>query len=106
MEVINPSYHPKSAPFIEHRFNPYTDNGGTILGIAGEGFVVLAGDTRSTQGYNINSRTEKKVFVVADKIVLATVGFGADAKAVVERVRRECEVSLPHHELYEYFQDY
>lgn len=96
METLTPSYHASSYanPHREHRFSPYTDNGGTILGVRGKDFVILAGDTRSTQGYNINSRNEKKVFVIGEKLVLATVGFGADAKAVVERVRRQCEVSL------------
>ncbi|KAI5846405.1 nucleophile aminohydrolase [Morchella snyderi] len=74
----------------QHSFNPYTDNGGTILGITGDDFVVLAGDTRHTAGYNINSRTERKVYRLGEdnNLILATVGFGADSKDVAETMTR------------------
>lgn len=72
----------------------YTDNGGTILGITGDDFVVLAGDTRHTAGYNINSRTERKVYRLGDNnLILATVGFGADSKDVAETMTRAVNVS-------------
>ncbi|GMG22140.1 unnamed protein product [Ambrosiozyma monospora] len=74
---------------IEHRFNPYTDNGGTILGIAGEDFAVLAGDTRHTSGYNINSRYEPKVFSVGDNMLLSANGFAGDAQQLVKEFGRE-----------------
>lgn len=82
--------HQAGQPVSHHGFNPYTDNGGTILGITGSDFVVLAGDTRHTSGYNINSRFEKKVWRLGkdSTLVLATVGFGADALDLVETMRR------------------
>ena len=46
----------------ERRFNPYTDNGGTILAIAGADFSVIAGDTRQSEGYSIQTRYAPKVF--------------------------------------------
>ncbi|KAH8589463.1 putative proteasome component Prs3 [Bisporella sp. PMI_857] len=72
----------------QHSFNPYTDNGGTILGISSGDFVIIAGDTRSTSGYSINSRLEPKVFRIGDddRIVLSVVGFGADGKDLKERL--------------------
>jgi len=84
-----PSKHAARGP-RQHSFNPYTDNGGSIIGIAGDDFVILAGDTRHTSGYNINSRTEKKVFRLGEdsNLVLATVGFGADAKNIAETMTR------------------
>lgn len=72
---------------IEHRFNPYTDNGGTVLGIAGEDFAVLAGDTRIVSGYNINSRYEPKIFDVGDNILMTANGFSADGAALIDRFR-------------------
>ncbi|ODQ80662.1 hypothetical protein BABINDRAFT_7371 [Babjeviella inositovora NRRL Y-12698] len=74
---------------IEHRFNPYSDNGGTILGISGEDFAVLAGDTRHTSGYSINSRYEPKVFDAGDNIVISANGFAADGNALVNRFKNQ-----------------
>lgn len=44
------------------RFNPYSDNGGTILAIAGKDFAVVAGDTRQSEGYSIQTRYARKVW--------------------------------------------
>ncbi|SSD59422.1 probable Proteasome subunit beta type-6 [Saccharomycodes ludwigii] len=76
-----------SSKLIQHQFNPYTDNGGTILGIAGEDFAVLAGDTRNTVDYSINSRYEPKVFDVGDDILMSANGFAADGTALVKRFK-------------------
>jgi 20S proteasome subunit beta 6 len=43
-------------------FNPYAENGGTILAIAGLDFAVVAGDTRQSEGYSIQTRYAPKVF--------------------------------------------
>ena len=47
---------------VEHRFDPYASNGGTILAIAGADFSVIAGDTRQSEGYSIQTRYAPKVF--------------------------------------------
>uniref|UniRef100_A0A060T6I3 Proteasome subunit beta n=1 Tax=Blastobotrys adeninivorans TaxID=409370 RepID=A0A060T6I3_BLAAD len=72
---------------IEHRFNPYADNGGTVLGIAGKDFAILAGDTRQTSGYSINSRFEPKVFDVGDGIAATACGFSADGNALIDNIK-------------------
>ena len=72
----------------------YTDNGGSTLGISGSDFTILAGDTRSTSGYNINTRYAPKLFRIGgegpehkgSKIVLSVVGFAADGHALAERL--------------------
>lgn len=46
----------------QRSFNPYSENGGTILAVAGADFCVIAGDTRQTQGYSIQTRYAPKVF--------------------------------------------
>lgn len=46
----------------QRQFNPYSDNGGTILAIAGKDFTVIAGDTRQSEGYSIQTRYAPKVF--------------------------------------------
>ena len=47
---------------MKRQFNPYSDNGGTILAIAGADFTIIAGDTRQSEGYNIQTRYAPKVF--------------------------------------------
>lgn len=50
----------------------------------------MAGDTRSTSGYSINSRYVPKLFRIGDddssRIVLSVVGFAADGNALKERL--------------------
>lgn len=73
---------------MQHRFNPYGDSGGgTTLAIAGDGFAILAGDTRHSTGFAIDSRDETQLFEVGDNLLLASNGFSADARALVDDVR-------------------
>lgn len=47
---------------VGHQFSPYTSNGGSIMAIHGEDYCVIAGDTRQSEGYNIQTRYKPKVF--------------------------------------------
>ncbi|KAG9286741.1 hypothetical protein G9A89_012291 [Geosiphon pyriformis] len=76
---------------IEHRFYPYTDNGGTSLAIAGEDFCVVASDTRQSEGFLINARYSPKAFKLSETAVLATNGFLADGFALVKRLEQRLE---------------
>ncbi|KAL9109320.1 MAG: hypothetical protein Q9227_006075 [Pyrenula ochraceoflavens] len=89
----------------QHAFYPYTDNGGSTLGISGKGYTILAGDTRSTSGYNINTRFAPKIFRIGGDdetgegahIVLAVVGFAADGNALKERLDSVVKMYRYHH---------
>jgi len=76
---------------LGRHFSPYTENGGTILAIAGADFSVIAGDTRQSEGYSIQTRYAPKVFRLTDKAVLAVNGFAADGNMFVKRVRQRLE---------------
>lgn len=86
--------------YKEHSFYPYTDNGGSTLGITGSDFAILAGDTRSVAGYNINTRYAPKVFKIGGDdetgegahILLSVVGFAADGQALKERLDAEVKM--------------
>jgi len=86
-------YDPNSKWYLTHN-RSYADNGGSTLGITGNDFAILAGDTRSTSGYNINTRYAPKVFKIGGDdetgegahIVLSVVGFAADGRALKERL--------------------
>jgi len=95
----NPNYYSfnqaaSAAPHKEHGFYPYTDNGGSTLAISGKDFTIVAGDTRSTSGYNINTRYAPKVFKIGGTnssqddatLILSVVGFAADGEALKERL--------------------
>ncbi|KAF8531974.1 nucleophile aminohydrolase [Gautieria morchelliformis] len=88
MAYIHPAahHHPQQRPF-----NPYTENGGTILAIAGADFSVVAGDTRQSEGYSIQTRYAPKVFRLTDKAVLAVNGFAADGNMFVKKVKQRLE---------------
>ncbi|ETS86505.1 Proteasome component C5 [Pestalotiopsis fici W106-1] len=106
--VLNgPSYSFSDAPaqdhvdgFREHRFNPYSDNGGSTLAIAGKDFTIMAGDTRMTSGYSILTRFAPKVYKIGGSnssqddanILLSVVGFAADGEALQERLDTICKM--------------
>ncbi|XP_034284283.1 proteasome subunit beta type-1 [Pantherophis guttatus] len=62
----------------QRRFSPYTFNGGTILAIAGEDFVVVASDTRLSEDYAIHSRESPKCYKLTDTTVIGCSGFHGD----------------------------
>ncbi|KZV67924.1 N-terminal nucleophile aminohydrolase [Peniophora sp. CONT] len=76
---------------MQRQFNPYSDNGGTILAIAGADFTIIAGDTRQSEGYSIQTRYAPKVFRLTDRAVLAVNGFAADGNMFVKKVKQRLE---------------
>ena len=88
---------------IQHQFNPYSDNGGTLLGIAGEDFAILASDTRQSVDYSINTRLSHKIKAISppltaefkaqnpkmirtkNSILFGTNGFSADGDALTRQ---------------------
>lgn len=88
----------RSNPFLT--LNSYTDNGGSTLAIAGADFTIMAGDTRHTSGYSINSRMSPKVFKIGGTtasqddatIVLSVCGFAADGEALRDHLDTICKI--------------
>jgi len=64
---------------MERRFSPYSDNGGSVVAIAGEDYAVIASDTRlSGNGYSIFSREQPKLFKLSERTVLGSTGCWCD----------------------------
>jgi len=76
---------------IELRFSPYTDNGGTILAIAGADYCIVAGDTRQSEGFSINTRYAPKVYQLSNGAVLGAQGMQADANTLVMNIEQRIE---------------
>lgn len=62
----------------EHRFNPYSMNGGSLVAVAGEDFTVIASDTRLSEGYSILSRNSSHLYNFQPNFVVGLVGFHGD----------------------------
>ncbi|KXN65205.1 N-terminal nucleophile aminohydrolase [Conidiobolus coronatus NRRL 28638] len=82
----------------QHAFDPYTNNGGTSLAVAGEDFVLVGSDTRQSEGYNINSRYNPKAWALPNGCVLATAGFNADCQALYRTVLQRIELYVHNHQ--------
>ncbi|MFH4983158.1 hypothetical protein AB6A40_009867 [Gnathostoma spinigerum] len=60
-------------------WNPYSFEGGSTAALAGDGFAIVASDTRMSQiEVNILTREAEKIHVLNNSIVLATSGFYGD----------------------------
>jgi 20S proteasome subunit beta 6 len=68
-------------------FNPYSDNGGTCVAIAGRGFAVIGADTRHSEGYLINTRTCSRLYPINSSCVLGTTSFFADGLKFFREVK-------------------
>lgn len=68
-------------------FNPYIDNGGTVVALAGPNFALLAGDTRLSEGYNIVSREEPKLFRIGEGVAMGSAGMQADRLRLYRTLR-------------------
>lgn len=72
-------------------FSPYTDNGGTVVAIAGKDFAIIASETRLSTGYQIYTRDQPKMFQLTPQTILGSTGCWCDAltfaKVIEARVK-------------------
>lgn len=62
-----------------HSFSPYTDNGGTVVAIAGADYAAIASETRLSTGYQVYTRDQPKLFQLTSKTMLGSTGCWCDA---------------------------
>lgn len=67
-------------------FSPYEANGGTVLGVSGEDFAIVASDTRLSEGYSIHTRNQSKLYQLTNKGVLGSAGFHGDVLTLVKQI--------------------
>lgn len=77
---------------MQHQnFSPYTDNGGTVVAIAGKDYAIIASETRLSTGYQIYTRDQSKLFQMTPNCILGSTGCWCDAltfaKVIEARVK-------------------
>ena len=74
------------------KFDPYMDNGGTVVGITGRNYAIIASDTRLSESYVIRSRNISKIFEVANGVYLAASGCLSDTIALSKVMQSEMKL--------------
>eukprot|EP00357_Protocruzia_adherens_P020189 CAMPEP_0114988792 /NCGR_PEP_ID=MMETSP0216-20121206/9813_1 /TAXON_ID=223996 /ORGANISM="Protocruzia adherens, Strain Boccale" /LENGTH=219 /DNA_ID=CAMNT_0002351647 /DNA_START=52 /DNA_END=711 /DNA_ORIENTATION=- len=70
-----------------NQFEPYVNNGGTVVGIAGKDFVVIGADTRMSVGYTILSREYSKVSPLTSKCLITSSGMASDCSTLNKTIK-------------------
>ncbi|KAJ1421123.1 nucleophile aminohydrolase [Ochromonadaceae sp. CCMP2298] len=68
-------------------FDPYSDNGGTVLGLAGSDYALVAADTRLSEQYFIRSRSLSRLSAPEEGLLFCGAGCWADTLALSKELR-------------------
>lgn len=90
--TLNSKDDKKEARKKNQQWEPYVNNQGSVLGFIGNGYIMLAADTRISVGYSILSREAQKIFQLSDKIFIASSGMYADMIALVKNMKVRVEL--------------
>lgn len=71
-------------------FEPYANNGGTVVAVAGRDFCIVAADSRLSDGYSILSRNVTRIHRLSGDAYLATAGCWADTKGLLRTLMVSC----------------
>ncbi|EDO06227.1 Proteasome subunit beta type-1 family protein [Babesia bovis T2Bo] len=85
---------------MEHHsdFNPYVNNGGTVVAAVWNNCAVIAADTRLSIGYAIHTRNVSKLKKLTQTCVIGTSGMQADMHALHSALERQIELyRFKHH---------
>lgn len=78
---------PRQVGPVGRAFQPYVNNGGTVVSVSGKDYTIVASDTRFGLGYSVPARYVSRVIKLTDKVVLASSGMHADI-ATLHKVLR------------------
>ncbi|KAA8494675.1 Proteasome subunit beta type-1 [Porphyridium purpureum] len=78
-------------------FQPYQNNGGSVVAVAGKDFCVVASDTRFGLGFAVPTRMISRNLVLNDKVVLATAGMQADTCTLHKVLRIRLDMYRQNH---------
>lgn len=83
---------------LEHRFSPYSWNGGTVIAVAGKDYCLIATDKRLAEGYNIKSRNINRALQLTSKTVIACGGSHNDVDALYNHLKLRAVMYKYNHE--------
>jgi len=81
----------------QHRWSPYSWHGGSIVGIAGDDFVVIAADTRLGEHGTIYQRDVQRLNHVSSGTILGNCGFHGDALQLQKIIKARCTMYKQDH---------
>jgi len=73
-------------------FNPYANNGGTVVGLAGKDYVLFAADTRLKNEYAIHTRNITRLFEIDDGLLFTGANCWTDVLALSKELKNEAAV--------------
>ncbi|XP_030761479.1 proteasome subunit beta type-1 [Sitophilus oryzae] len=95
--AIRPYYPDYSTVPTQHHFNPYADNGGSIVAIAGNDFVIIGADTRLSAGFSIYTREQNKLFSLSGTTVLGCSGCWCDTLTLTRILKSRMQMYQQEH---------
>ncbi|CAG9826993.1 unnamed protein product [Diabrotica balteata] len=98
MQTANNVYYPdySTAP-MQRQINPYADNGGSVVAIAGEDFVIIGADTRLSAGFSIYTREQNKLFPLSGTTVLGCAGCWCDTLTLTRILKSRMQMYQQEH---------
>lgn len=86
------------APMRMKQFNPYANNGGSVLALAGDDFAIIAADTRLSTGFSIYTRQQEKLFPLSEKTVLGCSGCWCDTLTLTRLILARMQMYKHEHQ--------
>lgn len=80
------------------RFNPYADNGGSVIALAGDDFCVIAADTRLSTGFSIYTREQEKLFQLSKTTILGCSGCWCDTLTLTRLISARMQMYKHEHQ--------
>ena len=77
---------------IQQRWSPYSWHGGSVVGIAGTDFAVIASDTRLGEHGAIYQRDHSRLHEITANTVMGNCGFHGDATQLIKIVKTKCKI--------------
>lgn len=78
----------------KNEFNPYVDNGGSLIAIAGLNYSIIACDTRLSEGYYIRSRNVSRIYDLDGTTLLCGCGCFSDLIGLTKELQFQTKEHL------------